>query len=242
MRRILKKVKSGYNISDEEYRQLMDYIEQLGNDSFASYTVFHRQYASILYTAYAIYLPLFPVGLDELYEYLTKNYELIEKLSNLPATIGSFPPALHPFLNHCLNYDYALLQQLTKSLPAGLQKPLSLPGPRSGKAILKYEEANPYKEIGLKNHFERLARYSFVSRLQTYRYLTRIKATEDRIEVIGGDQLGGIFTNKQKSIYYYIFLTESDIEKANQACFLLNLAFYGKINFKKGVAYESQQD
>ena len=228
MRRILKKLKLGQNINDEEYRQLMDYIEQLGNESFASYTVFHRQYAGILYKAYAIYLPPFPVGLDELYEYLTKNNEGIEKLSDLPATMGSFPPALHPFLNHCLNYDYALLEQLTKSLPVPLQKPLSLPSPRSGEAVFKYEEANPYKEIGLKNHFERLARYSFVSRLQTYRYLTRNKAVEDRFEVISDDQLGGIFTNKQKSIYYYIFLTESDIEKANQACFLLNMAFYGK--------------
>ncbi|MDD3852153.1 MAG: hypothetical protein PHD40_00685 [Syntrophomonadaceae bacterium] len=228
MRRIFKKIKQGQYINDEEYRQLMNYIEQLGNDSFASYTVFHQQYAGILYTAYAIYLPPFPVGLDELYEYLTKNHEAIEKLFDLPASMASFPPALYPFLNHCLNYDYALLQQLHKSLHACLQKPLSLPRSRSGAAVFKYEEANPYKEIGLKNHFERLARYTFVSRLQTYRYLTRNKAVEDRIEVISDDQLGGIFTNKQKSIYYYIFLTEPDIEKANQACFLLNLVFYGK--------------
>ena len=228
MRRILKKIKQGQNINDEEYLQLMNYIEQLGGDSFASYTVFHKQYAAILFKTYAIYLPPFPVGLDELYEYLTQNHEAIEKLSDLPASITSFPPALHPFLNHCLNYDYALLQQLQKSLPDSLPKPLSLPRPRSREVIFKYEEANPYKEIGLKNHFERLARYTFVSRLQTYRYLTRSKAVEDRIEVLAVTTLGGIFTNKQKSIYYYIFLTESDFEKANQACYLLNLAFYGK--------------
>jgi hypothetical protein len=104
---------------------------------------------------------------------------------------------------------------------------LELPEPRQKVLVYKYETANPYKETGLKSHFDRIGRYSFVSRLQSIRYLRGSKASEDKIELISGDCLGGIFTNKEKSIYYYIFLTENNALKAKNACRVLNLALYG---------------
>ncbi|MEN6351069.1 MAG: hypothetical protein ABFD08_16950, partial [Syntrophomonas sp.] len=90
-----------------------------------------------------------------------------------------------------------------------------------------YEEANPFKEPGLKAHFERLGRYPFITRLQSYRYLTRNRASRDRIECREADRLGGIFSNKLRSIYYLIYLSEADSKKAETACQLLNSVFYG---------------
>lgn len=103
-----------------------------------------------------------------------------------------------------------------------------LPRPRETDLVYKYEEGNPYKEIGLSTHFERLGRFVFITRLQSYRYLTRNKASQDRIQYVSPDCLGGIFTNKEKSIYYYIFLTEPDQLKAQNAARLLNLTLYDK--------------
>jgi hypothetical protein len=54
--------------------------------------------------------------------------------------------------------------------------------------------------------------------------LTRNKAHADKIDFVGPDRLGGIFTNKQKSIYYYIYLTEQNEVKARNACRILHLA------------------
>lgn len=124
--------------------------------------------------------------------------------------------------------SHLVINQLLEAInkPAGDQD--LLPRPRETDLVYKYEEGNPYKEIGLSTHFERLGRFVFITRLQSYRYLTRNKASQDRIQYVSPDCLGGIFTNKEKSIYYYIFLTEPDQLKAQNAARLLNLTLYDK--------------
>ena len=51
---------------------------------------------------------------------------------------------------------------------------------------------------------------------------------EQGFEVVGDDTLSGIFTNKEKSIYYYVYLTEASPARTENACRLLNQVFYGR--------------
>jgi hypothetical protein len=228
MRSILKKLDRQQNLNDEEYTSLMEYIEKLRCVSPESYTLFYDKYALLLYNDYAIYLPRFSQGIDDLINFLILNPQIRSQINRKDLPLSVFPTSLHPYLNHMFNNhlntkDLWILLEDSKGSDSILNQ---LPRPRQTDIVYKFEEANPYKEPGLKFHFDRIGRYSFITRLQTYRYLNK-KAHKDRIEYIASDKLGGIFTNKQRSIYYYIFLSENNTHKAQNACSLLNVALYG---------------
>jgi hypothetical protein len=229
MRVILRKLYRHQVLNEEEYANLMHYAEDLRNSSPQSYALFYERFAAILYQDYYTCLPRFAHGIDDLYEYLLKNPNLVAELNSNSFSIEMFPSYLHEYLQS----TYADGIMATSILPTlEFIKPdndaiFNLPEPRSKSLICKYESGNPYKEKGLKSHFERIGSYSFVSRLQSIRYLRGSKASADKIEIVSSDCLGGIFTNKEKSIYYYIFLTENDPAKALNACRVLNGALYG---------------
>lgn len=217
MRRILRKLDSELPLTADEYQQLMKYWHKLSADSPESWQLFQLRYSTAVpYQR--------PAELDDLINFLCADPDLIDQWED---SITFFPLALQPFL-HTLKYSVddrfkSWLKDLVKE-----GRPQELPMNREKDIVIKYEEANPYKESGIKAHFDRLSRYPFISRLQTYRYLTRSKAANDRFEYLQPDQLGGIFTNKEKSIYYYVYLTEADENKAHYACSFLNRVFYEK--------------
>ncbi|HNX27919.1 MAG TPA: hypothetical protein PKN87_00710 [Syntrophomonadaceae bacterium] len=217
MRSLFRKLDIGQPVSNEEHQQLMEYIEKLSLESPESWQLFYDRYAAQLFHQTS-------ADLDDFINFLCLNPELIDQWEKSSAL---FPPELQPFLlflKSTPGYRFkSWLKELLKD-----NKPQELPVNREKDIVIKYEEANPYKESGIKAHFDRLSRYPFISRLQTYRYLSRSKAVNDRIEYLQPDQLGGIFTNKEKSIYYYIYLTESDEKKAHYVCSFLNKIFYDK--------------
>ncbi len=230
MRSILRKLNQGVELEAEEYQQLLDYANHLMLNSPESYAIFYEQYASRLYRDYYTVIPRFQQGWDDLINYLLEHPQTLHLLEIDPLPIQEFPETLHPYLQYAFKQqvDRQVLQKLLRSLNRAVPDMELLPRPRQGEIIYKYEDDNSGKEIGLKSHFERLAHYSFVTRLQTYRYLTRNKAAVDKFEYIDGDRLGGIFTNKEKSIYYFVYLSENDPVKARNACRVLNIAFYSQ--------------
>lgn len=229
MRSILRKLDRGQTLNDEEYRTLVEYLEAMGRKAPQSYYILYNQYAEVLERDYSISLPRHPGGMDDLVNFLVSHPELLLDVRQGNFSMQDFPPYLHPYLNYTFKQPghYSYLQRLAVWLNEQKVDTLILPEPRRGEVVCVYEDANPHKEIGLKIHFERLGRYSFITRLQSYRYLTRSKARSDRIEVLAPDQLGGIFTNKEKSIYYFIFLSQYDSIKAENAAHLLNTVMHG---------------
>lgn len=229
MRFILRKIKRQEKLTEEEYRSLMKYVKTIKEHSPESWNLFYKQYANLLARDYCIYMSRFSYDLDDLYEYLIHHSELLDLIKKQPLPYTSFPYYLHEYIINTIGeiISYATIEPLMALFKVKTPLGDALPMARKNRLIIKYEDNNPYKEQGLKYHFERIAHYSFVSRIQTYRYLSRKKASFDRIELISPDCLGGIFTNKEKSIYYYIFLTEADPHKALNACKVLNLALYG---------------
>ncbi|NLJ72617.1 MAG: hypothetical protein GX333_06365 [Syntrophomonadaceae bacterium] len=226
MRKILRKLIKEEGLTSSESENLLIYIDKLRSSSPESYYVFFDNYAQLLYVNYNILLSKYTWDIDNLINHFISHPTLYENNKLIPLT--SFPVEARPYLKDMQKGDYALMPSyLTTILTPDIIN--ELPSPRVHDIIIKYEAANPYKETGLKYHFERLAKYQFITRLQTYRYLSRNKAAFDRFEVVGPDCLGGIFTNKEKSIYYYLFLTEANLSKANNAAQLLNYAIYGKI-------------
>lgn len=229
MRMIFKKLYRHQVLNDEEYSDLMQYAEDLRLTSPQSYMLFYDRFAVILFQDYYTYLPRFAYGSDNFHDFLLKNPALTDEIRINSLPIDRFPPHLHEFLRFTYGDRIeasAILPRLEFIKPDNIVG-FHLPEPRQKSIICKYEGANPYKEIGLKSHFDRIGLYSFVSRLQSVRYLSGNKAREDKIEVVADDCLAGIFTNKEKSIYYYIFLTEKDPGKALNACKVLNEALYG---------------
>lgn len=230
MRRILKKISHNDPLNSDEYQQLMSYIDELRIHSGSSYAVFHEQYSRKLFEQYSIYLPRFHYDIDDLVNFIIFYPEEVhEWLETNRIHPDAFPPDMRLYFqgfNGC-SEDIDILNMIRWLAEQFGKQVAELPHARSKEVVFKYEEDNPYKEIGLKSHFERLSRYQFITRLQSYRYLTRNKSSRDKIEVVESDKLGGIFTNKEKSIYYYIFLSENDIHKAANACQVLNLALYG---------------
>jgi hypothetical protein len=229
MRPIFRKLYRHQILSDEEYSALMHYAEDLRASSPQSYALFYERFALLLFQDHYTYLPRFAYGMDDFYNFILKNPDLIEELRSNALPLERFPRQFHEYLRFAYGEKVkpaAVLPRL-EFMQTDNTDGFDLPEPRRKGIICKYEGANPYKEIGLKSHFGRISRYSFVSRLQSVRYLRGNKAREDKIEVLGADCLGGIFTNKEKSIYYYIFLTEQDLTKANNACRVLNEALYG---------------
>lgn len=228
MRSILRKLNQGVELGADEYQQLIDYANHLMLNSPESYAVFYEQYAIQLYRDYYTLIPRFQHGWDDLINYLLEHPQALYLLEIESLPLQEFPKTLHPYLQYTFKQqvDSQVLQKLLRSLNRAVPNMELLPRPRQSEVVYKYEDDNSGKEIGLKSHFERLARYSFITRLQTYRYLTRTKAAVDKFEYIDDDRLGGIFTNKEKSIYYFVYLSESDPVKARNACRVLNIAFY----------------
>ncbi len=224
MRGVLKKIERRRDLSDDEYAKLLQYIENLTESSPEAYALFYDQYGAILLKDYNTFISRFAWGRDDFFDYLRNRPDLL-KQANLPLTM--FPSAFHPYLEYTFGSTVPV-QSMRSVLFLNKIGTTGLPAPRPGKPVFKYEEANPFKEQGLKTHFERLARYSFITRLQSYRYLTRNKSAFDRIEYHSPDRLGGIFTNKQKSIYYYLFLSEAEEVKARNACDYLNFILYDR--------------
>lgn len=228
MRNILRKLERKQNLPEDEYRLLMEYINELALQAPESYQLFYSRYADTLYKDYDTFIPPFSWGKDDFIDFLLIHPDLIRILNESFLHLNDLPVIFRPYLSHTFTNGIitgenipwlGLIMQNSEML-------YELPRPRTGDVIYKYENSNPYKEPGLKTHFERIGRYSFVTRLHSYRYLTRNKAHNDKFEVMGTDSLKGIFTNKQKSIYYYIYLTEQNKKKAANACRLLNIAFY----------------
>ncbi len=230
MRRILRKLDKRETLTEHEYEELLKYVDVLFNSSAESYDLFYTRYSASLWLDYSVYIPHFKFDIDDLINHLLYHPELFDIIDKTPDLLELFPVELHPYIAHNLTREdlYQLLTRLTQSRAGSALTPRELPTARSRDVVIKYEDGNPYKEIGLKLHFDRLAKYRFITRLQSYRYLTRGKSSQDRIVVIADDKLGGIFTNKEKSIYYYLFLNERDITKAENACLVLNIALYGK--------------
>jgi len=228
MRSILKKLNQGEILNDVEYQKLIDYAVNLMYNSPESYRVFYEQYASLLYCDYSTYIPRFRQGFDDLLDYLLKHREVMQFLQFQPLPLQEFPTELHAYLQYTFSRqaDMQSLQAVLRNLEREIPETSALPRPRTRPIVYKYEDDNEGKEIGLKTHFARLERYTFITRVQTYRYLTRNKAQSDRFEFVDADCLGGIFTNKYKSIYYLVFLSEKDVRKAENACRVLNIAFY----------------
>lgn len=230
MRVILRKLQQRKPLDEAEYTALIDYAEYLCWHDHQSYALFYDLYADFLHQDYHTYLPRFRYGRDDFYDYLLQRPELIHNLQNHSLPVESFPEYLHEYLFYAYGklITKASMQSFLALVPVENNIGLALPAPRQKNAVYKYEDGNPYKEPGLKAHFEKIGRYTFVSRLQSYRYLRGNKSATDKIEVLSPDCLGGIFSNKEKSIYYYIFLTEADNQKASNACQILNTSFYGK--------------
>lgn len=230
MRIILRKIQQQRPLNDEEYAALSEYTEELRWNSPDAYLHFYGLFADLLALNYSIYLPRFRYGRDDFYDYLLQNSESINTLPEQFQVVDFFPLYLHEYLLE--KYGPLLKRETILSLREALHQhtadSLLLPVPRQRDPVYKYEDNNPYKELGLKNHFERIGRYSFVSRIQSYRYLRGNKASANKIELVSPDCLGGIFTNKEKSIYYYIYLTEDNEIKAINACRVLNRSLYGK--------------
>lgn len=230
MRVLLRKLEQNQPLKESEYEQLLAYIDHIQSSSPETYALFCMQYRQIILKDYSHYLPLFPAGRDELSEFLIRFPQAVPQMDFLPASLSAFPVNLHPYLLYMLKTSATVIQELTAYIVKAQETSGSgilLPQPRQGEVVYKFEDSNPFKEAGLKAHFDRLSRFSFITRLQSYRYLTGSKAARDRIETVDGQCLGGIFTNKEKSIYYYIFLSEDDLTKAHLACQVLNTALYG---------------
>lgn len=227
-RSILKKINRQAPLDSDEYRRLLEYYEDLRRSSPESYALFYDDYADVLFHEYGIWLPRFAVDFDDLVNLLLNQPELAASLSQDTRSLDQLPQEYRPFVSQMLGQTEARrrLLQLLQSTETDPQAG-TLPPPRQQEAVYIYEDGNPYKEIGLKTHFERLGRFNFITRLQSYRYLSRHKASQDRIQYLSPDCLAGIFSNKEKSIYYYIFLSEDSQLKAKNAARLLNLTLYG---------------
>jgi len=230
MRSILKKINRRAPLDSDEYRRLVEYFEGLRHSSPESYALFYHDYADVLFRGYRIWLPRFAVDIDDLINLIIEHPALLSSLEGEHLDPDSLPMEYQALLREILGQ--ADSRRLFGQVVQIMQQPASgqnvLPRPREGTPVYIYEDANPFKEIGLKTHFERLGRFGFITRLQSYRYLTRHNSGQDRIHYISSDCLGGIFSNKEKSIYYYIFLSEADQLKAENAARLLNLALYEK--------------
>lgn len=229
MRTVLRKLYRHQLLDDEECGHLMAYAEHLRANSPFSYELFFERFAPILHRDYHIHLPRFYHGIDDVYDYLSAHPDVADQLRHDPLVLTMFPDHLRHYLGStegqaALNFSILPALQYMQNRDSDDNQ---LPRPRLSELVVKFESGNPLKETGLKAHFDRLGAFPFVSRLQSVRYLRGTKASQDRIEVVSDDCLGGIFTNKEKSIYYYIFLTENQPSKAANACRLLNRDLYG---------------
>lgn len=231
MRTVLRKLQRHQPLTEEDRADLLQYADYLRNASLPSYELFYERYASWLHHRHHIHLPRSNYGVDDLYDFLLAHPHLIGQISSGQLDPGLFPVHLQYYLSSAEGLDalYITVLPALEYIRPGDSRTGELPRARLSELVVKYESGNPSKETGLKAHFDRLGAYPFITRLQSVRYLRGTKASQDRVEVISGDCLGGIFTNKAKSIYYLVYLTENDGAKAGQACRLLNRDLYGLI-------------
>jgi len=230
IRIITEKIKRQTRLDEDELLMLIAYAQRLRRKSYELYRSFYNLYADSLYREYGHCLTPFRYGRDDFYDYLRQNPDFLINHPQPFLTLDDFPAFLHEYLlfSYGLTIAAQEVEALQKFLVSSPQVDWGLPASRQKEVVYKYEKGNSYKELGLKSHFEKIGRYDFVSRVQSYRYLRGNKSSTDKIEVLGPDYLGGIFTNKEKSIYYYIFLTESNYQKAVNACQMLNNELYGR--------------
>lgn len=228
MRSILRKLYRHQELTGEEYDLLMQYAQDLRQSCQPAYELFYDRFSAILYQDHHVSLPYFRYGIDDVIDYLLSNPGLADELGRKSYYPEMFPSGLRDYLQS-IDLQNTLYNHVlpTLDLMRNSGNIIDLPRPRNTSLVCKFESGNPLKESGLKAHFDRVGSYSFISRLQSVRYLRGSKASRDKFEVISGDCLGGIFTNKEKSIYYYAFLTENDLNKAHNACRVLNGALYG---------------
>lgn len=230
MRPILRKVINHIPLDATEYQQLLEYVERLREQGEESYHVFRANYGASLARDYALYLSRFSAGRAEMIQYLAGNPGVVKALRHGPLPVNEFPARFRDYLQ--AEYGEYLEAKQVGDILDWLDRQMvfaaGLPRKREGEAVLVYETGNPHKEWGLEYHFERIARHPFVTRIVSVRYLSRNKARADRFEVRGDDRLAGIFTNREKSIFYLVYLTEADSRKAENACKLLNLVFYDR--------------
>lgn len=227
---IFEKIDRQTRLDEEELLMLIAHAQRLRRKSYEFYRSFYNSYADILYREYGHCLTPFRYGRDDFYDYLRHKPDFLSNHPQPFLTMDDFPDFLHEYLlfRYGLTIEAQEVGSLLTLLLGNPQTDWELPAPRQKGVVYKYEKGNSYKEPGLKNHFEKIGRYDFVSRIQSYRYLRGNKSSTDRIEVLGSDYLGGIYTNKEKSIYYYIYLTESNYQKAVNACQILNKELYGR--------------
>jgi len=229
MRAILRKIAGHVTLDAGEYERLLNYIEELRAGEGNSYRVFYENYGAILERDYGVYLSRFPVDRADLVEFIMANPATAAALQRGRLPLSSFPPRFRDYLR--AEYGEFLeperLRDILDWVSRGRVAEGGLPRAREGEPVLVYEAGNANKEWGLKQHFTRLARYPFITRLATVRYLTRNKAKIDRFKVQGDDLLAGIYTNREKSFYFLVYLTEAVPFKTENACRLLNLVFYG---------------
>lgn len=230
MRHILRKITKGLSLSNIEEENLLSYCQNLRYKSPESYLVFYEQYRQRLFQKQHILIPNLDFGLDDIIDYLLQNQKYIALIKQEYFSEEFFPLYLrkyvHILMNEPKHYSFLLsIINEINNLDISLRE---LPQARKKNVVIKFEDANINKEIGLKHHFERIARYSFVNRIQSYRYLSSNKANQDRIDYYSPDCLKGVFTNKDKSIMYYIFLSEHDEIKAINACHILNMSLSAK--------------
>jgi len=228
LRAILKKVKQQTELSPSEWERLLVYIENLGQTSGESYGLFRMEYGFFLSGHYQFFLPEFYYGADHLADFIGQNYAFLSIQAQVPLDLALFPSELHPYVKRHFMTDAhpALWGELLALFPPLEATGTALPIPRAQRLVTIYEESNPRKETGLRLHWQRLHFYSFITRLQSYRYLTKNKAKQDCFRVLTPEKLRGIYTNREKSIYYFVYLTEADKIKAQNACKLLNHVFY----------------
>src|SRR5664280_350145 len=150
MRAILRKLYRHQNLNEAEYAELMGYADGLHTTSIESYQIFYERFAAILFQDYYTYLPRFAYGSDDFFDYLLNNPSLLATLQVHPLPTDVFPPYLQEYLRHTYGDGLVTANLLPRLnlLRADNGAGLALPQPRQQDLVCKYEEANPYKEIG----------------------------------------------------------------------------------------------
>ncbi len=228
MRAILKKIKTLSALDPSEFAALVAYIEHLGQTSLASYSLFYSEYSSKLIKQYNLRIPKYYFGADEIVNYCVQNIANLTAAKNMALHSFPFPHSYSSFIEQICSQEQNdfVVADLLNMFAIDPEENNIYPSPRQTDIVKIFEDGNAKKETGLDFHFKRLQNYSFISRIQTIKYLQKHKATKDCFKTNAPDKIRGIYTNNQKSVYYLVYLTEADPKKAANACRLLNRMFY----------------
>jgi hypothetical protein len=91
MRTILRKLDGRKTLTEREYQDLLQYIDALGDSSMESYRLFYNRYSEVLWQDYAVYIPKFKHGMDDLLNFLLYNPELISQIQKTANCLELFP-------------------------------------------------------------------------------------------------------------------------------------------------------